>query len=228
VKEGGALDPETEALVRLSASLATRDEEAIRGALDETVESARPGAVEEILLQSYLFLGFPAALGGLALWREVSGRRAEDGSAAEVRVDSATAEGAAVESSTGPDELARRIERGERTCRIVYGGRYEALRENIRALHPEMERWMLEEGYGKVLSRRGLDLRVRELAIGALLAVLGTQVQLHSHLRGALHAGAPPEEVEAALAVAGEYETEEGRRAARETWLRVREGRQRR
>ena len=228
MKGGGALDPETEALVRLSASLATGDEEAIRGALEEALESARPGAVEEILLQSYLFLGFPAALGGLALWREVSGRPAENGTTARVRGETEPVDGAASGSSAGVDELERRMERGERTCRIVYGGRYEALRENIRALHPEMERWMLEEGYGKVLSRRGLDLRVRELAIGALLAVLGTQVQLHSHLRGALHAGAMPEEVETALSVAGEYETEEGRRAARETWLRVRKSRQRR
>ena len=196
---------ETGALVRVSASLATRDDERISEALEAAREAARPEAVEEILLQSYLFMGFPSALGAMALWREVSGRPAPD-----------------AEGDPQPDELARRMERGERICRIVYGGRYEALRENIRALHPEMERWMLEEGYGKVLGREVVDLVVRELAIAALLAVLGTTVQLHSHLRGALHAGASPSQVEAALAVARDYQTDVQRRSARETWERVR------
>ncbi|MDX1566735.1 MAG: carboxymuconolactone decarboxylase family protein [Longimicrobiales bacterium] len=201
----GALDRQTEALVRVSASLATRDEERIRKALEEAREAAEPTAVEEILLQGYLFLGFPAALGALALWREVWGSGAPD-----------------PDGDPAADELARRMERGERICRIVYGGRYEALRENIRALHPDMERWMLEEGYGKVLSREGVDLAVRELAIAALLAVLGATVQLHSHVRGALHAGASPSQVEAALTVAGEYQTDEERRVARKVWERVR------
>lgn len=200
-----ALDRETEALVRVSASLATRADERIRKALEEAREAARPEAVEEILLQGYLFLGFPAALGALALWREVSGSVAPDPA-----------------GDPTADELARRMERGERICRIIYGGRYEALRENIRALHPDMERWMLEEGYGKVLSRETVDLVARELAIAALLAVLGTTVQLHSHVRGALHAGANRSQVEAALTVAGEYQTDEERRAAREVWERVR------
>lgn len=201
------LNPGTESLVRLSASLATRDEVRIREALEGTRREASSEAVEEVLLQSYLFLGFPAALGALALWREVSERAPVD---------------PAEEDPTVVDTTSRRMERGERLCRIVYGDRYDALRANIRALHPQMERWMLEEGYGKVLSRDGLDLESRELAIAALLAVLEMPVQLHSHLRGALNAGAEPDAVEAALDVAREYQTEEARRVAEETWGRVR------
>ena len=38
-------------------------------------------AVEEALLQSYLFLGYPAALRGLTAWRRISERDAPDATA---------------------------------------------------------------------------------------------------------------------------------------------------
>jgi 4-carboxymuconolactone decarboxylase len=58
---------------------------------------------------------------------------------------------------------------------------------------------MLTEGYGKVLARPGLDLKTRELCIIALLASQDAPHQLHSHLRGALNAGATTAEVDAAV-----------------------------
>jgi 4-carboxymuconolactone decarboxylase len=76
---------------------------------------------------------------------------------------------------------------------------YERLRANIRALHPALDAWMITDGYGKVLSREGLDLRSRELCIVAACAASGQQRQLHSHLHGALNAGASPAQVNSAL-----------------------------
>jgi 4-carboxymuconolactone decarboxylase len=70
------------------------------------------------------------------------------------------------------------------------------LRENIRTLHPALDSWMITDGYGKVLSRPALDLRSRELCIVAACAASGQQRQLHSHLHGALNAGASASEVE--------------------------------
>jgi 4-carboxymuconolactone decarboxylase len=58
---------------------------------------------------------------------------------------------------------------------------------------------MIVEGYGKVLSRPALDLKRRELCIVAACATAGQDRQLHSHLHGALHAGASPAEVRDAL-----------------------------
>jgi 4-carboxymuconolactone decarboxylase len=51
------------------------------------------------------------------------------------------------------DDAALWRARGQEVCRAVYGGQYPRLRENVRDLHPDMERWMVEEGYGKVLGR---------------------------------------------------------------------------
>jgi 4-carboxymuconolactone decarboxylase len=90
-------------------------------------------------------------------------------------------------------------ERGEVTCSIVYGDFFEKLRGNIRALSPALDEWMIVEGYGKVLSRAGLDLGRRELCIIAACAAAGQDRQLHSHLHGALNAGVAPEVVRATL-----------------------------
>jgi 4-carboxymuconolactone decarboxylase len=188
----------------MSAALAARAEDVLEARLRELAggDEAQGIAVEEALVQSYLFLGYPAALNGLALWRELSGR-------------------AAPGLTPGDWEEWRR--RGAEVCRVVYGRAYEGLRENVRALHPDMEQWMVVEGYGKVLGRPGLDLVQRELCIVALLAVQDAPRQLYSHLRGALHAGATEAEIETTLADAAELSAPAARERARDSWRRVRD-----
>lgn len=187
-------------LVRLSAALACGGSGQIEKALHDATHA--PGEeVEEAILQSYLFLGYPAALNAFALWRRISGREP---------------------APPVEDDLAEWQDRGAEVCRAVYGGQYPRLREHIRFLHPDMERWMVAEGYGKVLGRPGLPLATRELCISALLAVLGALTQLHSHLRGALNVGAPVEQIEEALDIAGELLDEETRQEVAVTWDRVR------
>ena len=193
--------PGTRALVRLSAALAAEDREKLEEAMGVCLREADPVAVEEVFLQSYLFLGYPVALNAFHLWREWSGRKApspadEDG-----------------------EDWGRR---GADVCEAVYGGKYRDLRKNIRDLHPDMERWMVVEGYGKVLGRPGLSLRERELCIVAILVVRRLPRQLYSHLRGALNAGALPDEVEQAVSVSCGFLEPGECREAREIWLEVR------
>ena len=161
-----------------------------------------PTPVEEALLQSYLFVGYPAALNAFALWRQLSGRPAQ----------------AATED--GWDEWPGR---GAEVCRQVYDDQCGELRENVRALHPDLERWMVTEGYGKVLTRPGLALRDRELCIVAMLAVQDVPRQLYSHLRGARNAGADDAAVERALAEVAAFTDGRARERARATWQRLRE-----
>ncbi len=201
-EDGTEVEAEAEvgALLALSAALASRDEANVREALGMALGAADPIAVEETLLQSHLFLGYPAALNGFALWRELSGRMA---------------------GPPTPDREAWGV-RGVEVCRRVYGGQYEGLRANIRRLHPDMERWMVEEGYGKVLGRPGLALAVRELCIVAILAVQDVPRQLYSHLRGARCVGASEQAVERALEAAARVSTAAARARAGETWNAVR------
>jgi 4-carboxymuconolactone decarboxylase len=169
------------ALLRLAAALGTRHAAAIRAEMEVARAEADAGAVEEVILQSHLFVGFPDALNALALWRQVSGLPAPD--------------------AIGEDP-AEWEARGERVCAAVYGANYAKLRQNVRGLHPDVDGWMVAGGYGRVIGRPGLDLATRELCIAALLAVWNVPRQLHSHLRGALNAGASVGDVDAAVEIA--------------------------
>ena len=57
-----ALDAETVSLVRLSGVIAAGTEPQLRDALARAATECRPEWVEEVVLQSYLFAGFPRAL----------------------------------------------------------------------------------------------------------------------------------------------------------------------
>jgi len=80
---------------------------------------------------------------------------------------------------------------GERLCRRVYGEGYPRLRTFMRALDPDLDEWMILEGYGKTLSRSGLTVAERELATVSALAALGWSRQLDAHVAGAARVGAP-------------------------------------
>lgn len=146
--------------------------------MEQAADSVDPLDVDEVILQSYLFAGFPRALNAARIWRAVLGKPAPLTDAA---ADIANAEGW--------------VSRGAETCATVYGDSYHLLRENIRALHPALDAWMIVDGYGKVLSRPQLDLKSRELCIVAACAASMQQRQLHSHLHGALNCGATSAEV---------------------------------
>jgi 4-carboxymuconolactone decarboxylase len=198
----GALGDSEACLVEVSAALAARQGGPLAAALRGAAQAgADPTAVEEALLQAYLFLGYPAALNAFRLWRELSGREAP------------------AQQEEDWDGWRRR---GEQVCRRVYGNQYESLAENVRGLHADLGSWMIVEGYGKVLGRPGLELRVRELCIVALLAVLDAPRQLHSHLRGCLNTGASPAQVEDVLERALRHATPDAQSRARETWQTVR------
>ena len=94
-------------------------------------------------------------------------------------------------------------------------------RKNIRDLHPALDAWMIVEGYGKVLGRSQLDLARRELCVVAACAVARQDRQLHSHLHGALHAGASPAVVSATLATIADLLAPDDARRYAALWARV-------
>jgi 4-carboxymuconolactone decarboxylase len=193
------LDGATRALVRLSAVVAAGTEADIRGAMSNAALDIPPLWVEELLLQTYLFAGFPRALNAMREWRRMQ----------PVPVAASRRE---------PEDWQTA---GVATCSAVYGTMYERLRENIRGLHPELDDWMITEGYGKVLSRPGLDLQRRELCIVAACAALDQDRQLHSHLHGALNVGVAPAVVTAAIESLAELLGADRVQSVRLLWARV-------
>jgi 4-carboxymuconolactone decarboxylase len=170
-----ALDEPTVELVRLAALIAGGSEQQQRNAFAQAASRVPTLWIDELIVQSYLFCGFPRALNAAREWRRVAPEPAP--------------------ASDEADDVAHVSEwrdRGEVTCHAVYGSMYEKLRINVRELHPALDAAMLVEGYGKILGRPGLDLPRRELCIVAACAHTGQDRQLHSHLHGALNVGVAP------------------------------------
>jgi len=198
-----SLDAPTAQLIDLAAVLAAGAEGEMRSSLEAAAKgSVDPVWVEELVLQTYLFAGFPRTLNGMRLWRRVSNR--------------------VVETADFEESLSSLwTSRGEKTCEEVYGTLYKRLRANIRSLHPALDTWMIDL-YGRVLGRPGLDLKRRELCIVAVCAALEQDRQLHSHLHGALNAGASPEEVDETLRIVAPRMSAESSHRYSLLWTRVR------
>lgn len=150
--------------------------------LEKGIDSA---LLEELTLQCYLFAGFPAAIEGLIALRE-----------------SLQEEGVGREE-TKKDQRSRDEIRadGLKLCQKVYSENFDRLMEHMEALSKDLSEWMIEEGYGKVLSRPLINPVERELATVSALSALQMTHQLHAHIRGALNVGAKTEAVAAAISV---------------------------
>jgi len=184
----GDLDPKLARLV-LAAAAATQGRPAtVRSVLSTVLEAGAPVEhIREAILQSYLFVGYPRVINALAALREISG---VDGGARPVDFRLAADNASSWEAD------------GQALIRRIYGSRYEKLLDTMVVLSADLPRWMVLEGYGKVLSRPLLDSHTRELVAVGSLVPLRVPEQLRAHARGALHVGARPEEVRQAIRVA--------------------------
>ncbi len=167
--------PKRDALLMASVAAVTDNVEHLRTVTRLFVRSADDArALYEALLQSYLFAGFPVALESLAVLDQ------------EVRH--------LIHDHVWPEAEAYDVDvfrsRGEVLCEQIYTGVYERMMERLQAITPDLSDWMIVEGYGKTLSRPGLDVVTRELCNVAILAVLRHRNQLVSHVRGSLNVGA--------------------------------------
>lgn len=198
------LDAATSALVALATAIALGDEALVeQHCLTCMAEGAPETWVDELLLQSTLMVGWPRALIAAAICRRIAGPAHS------------------LEDGADFGRISEWQERGEAVCRTIYGANYSRLRSNIQELHPALDAWMVTEGYGRTLGRPGLDLARRELTIVAQVAVQGAERQLHSHLRGALHAGVAFEALDSALAIVRPSLEARAREVLDSVWGRV-------
>lgn len=124
-----------------------------------------PRKLYEAILQTYLFCGFPSTIESLKAFNNVFNYKADEYNVLNVKSE------------------------GEKVCKIIYGSNYPKLLKNMASISPDLKNWMIQEGYGKVLSRPYLTLKQRELINVAILSTSYFPVQLLSHLIGALNAG---------------------------------------
>ena len=146
------------------------------------MENVPAQEIYEVILQSYLFAGYPTAIESLFVLRDVLHKK-----------------GMSLKDEDSNYRVNEWRERGLELCRQVYGNNFDQLQKNMREISPELEEWMIVEGYGKVLSRPQLGAVERELCTVAALTAMGKERQLLSHIRGALNVGAEEDEVREAI-----------------------------
>ncbi len=132
----------------------------------------------EVFLQTYLFAGFPAALESVRALEKVFGQP----------------KFASTEEISNTDYSVF-FAQGNDLYQRVYATNAPKVRAEMLRLSPELAAWAMIEGYGKTLSRPGLDSKERELCIVAQLTQLGWERQLFSHILGARNVGASIEEI---------------------------------
>lgn len=73
---------------------------------------------------------------------------------------------------------------------------FNNLKENLDVIAPDLAKFVVEFPYGDIYSRPGLDMKTREMITVAALTAMGTaELQLKSHIKGALNAGCTKEEI---------------------------------
>ena len=178
------INDRTKALIKASA-LAARPEfsHLLREHLHAVKKNgdANYGELYEAFLQLYLFAGFPAALEAVRALRNVWGD-----------------ERYSLHEEMNYEHFK---ERGTSLYKRVYAKNAQHVRDEMLALSPELAEWALIEGYGKTLSRPGLDEKTRELCIVAILTQLSWKRQLFSHILGAHNVGAEREEITDAIII---------------------------
>lgn len=151
----------------------------------------KPAEVREAIYQCAPFIGFPKTLNAIAAMNETfenSGISLPLEDAATVTEDDRYEKGLAVQSPLYGTEIADRYT-------WLPGAFAEAV-----------PRYLTAFGFGDFATRKGLSGKDRELLTVVMLAALGgAEVQVRSHVEGALKAGNTKEEIVCALVHAMPY-----------------------
>ena len=150
-----------------------------------------PLEIRETIYQCAPFIGFPKTLNAIAAMNEVFYSKNISlplESAQTVSEEDRYEKGLAIQSPVYGNEIA---------------DRYSWLPKDFAESIPK---WLTELCFGDFSTRKGLDEKTRELLIVVLLAAMGgTDVQVCSHIRGAIKVGNTAEEIVCALAHAMPY-----------------------
>jgi 4-carboxymuconolactone decarboxylase len=72
----------------------------------------------------------------------------------------------------------------------IYGELCIRVLQNVNETSPDMMKYIVEFAFGEIYSRKGLDIKSREIVFISSLLTLGNAIpQLKSHIHGALHIG---------------------------------------
>ena len=147
----------------ISSAAVLRKEKVLKELLySAKVKKINSKKVYEALLQTYLFAGFPSSLISLKI-----------------------ASGFFPLSNLKSESVKLYKKIGVENCKKIYGNKFGKLIKNVGEFSPELSEWLITDGYGKVMGRKGLSLKEREMCIVAILSSMKYESQLYSHINGA-------------------------------------------
>ncbi len=143
-----------------------------------------PIELREAIYQCAPFIGFPKTLNALSVLNEVFKERG-------VKLPL---------EKTATVEESQRYEKGLSIQAPLYG---EEIKQNLKGLPQNMgddvARLLTEVCFGDFYSRKGLDIKTRELLVIAILVSTGDTQTLRSHIYGNLKAGNTDAQITAAI-----------------------------
>ena len=143
-----------------------------------------PVELRETIYQCAPFIGFPKTLNALEVLNQVFKERnikTPLDSTATVKEEDRFEKGAAIQTPLYGDEIKKSL---------------EGLPQDMGA---DVARFLTEVCFGDFYTRKGLDLKTRELLVISLLVTTGNTGTLKSHIKGNLKAGNSKETITAAI-----------------------------
>jgi len=132
----------------------------------------------EIMLQMSVYCGFPSAINGINVLKEVIEER-----------------GIVFEPSC-EISVKDRFEVGVELLEKLEKGHIQELKEKLNSIAPDMLNFIIVHAYGSVYQRKNLEARYRQIATIAALTAKGTaQPQLAFHIKAGLSVGLTKEEI---------------------------------
>lgn len=143
-----------------------------------------PLEVRESLYQCAPFIGFPKTLNAIGVMNEVFKERC-------IKTP--------LEMAGTTDEKSR-YEKGAAIQKPLYGDEISKALEGLpESMGDDVSRFLTEFCFGDIYTRKGLDVKTRELLIISILVTTGDTETLQSHIKGALKAGNSKETITAAI-----------------------------
>ncbi len=143
-----------------------------------------PLEVRESLYQCAPFIGFPKTLNAIGVMNEVFKERG-------IKTP--------LEMAGTTDEKSR-YEKGAAIQKPLYGDEISKALEGLpENMGDDVSRFLTEFCFGDIYTRKGLDVKTRELLIISILVTTGDTETLKSHVKGALKAGNSKEIITAAI-----------------------------
>lgn len=143
-----------------------------------------PVELREAIYQCAPFIGFPKTLNAIAIMNEVF---KEQGISLPLE-----AQGTVTEENRG--------EKGRAIQQPLYGNEVEKRMSDVPGgMGTDVSRFLTEYCFGDIYTRKGLDLKTRELLIYCILTTLEAESQLLSHTLGNLQLGNSKETLTAAV-----------------------------